>query len=1050
MTFKIAHCADVHIKNLKYHYEYKHIFAQMYDILRDESVDCIYIGGDIAHTKTQISPEFVEICSDFFTNLANIAPTYVILGNHDGNLRNSTRQDAITPIVKALKNPNLHLLRNSGEHKVNESITFNVLSIFDEEGWIKPSDPSKINIALYHGAIAGVETDTGFVLTHGDHDCSIFDGHDFAMLGDIHKTNQIVDADGRVRYCGSIVQQNHGETNNKGFLTWEINSKDDFTVKHHKLINPKPFVTLNLTPKGRLPNKVKVPPNARLRLIGNNSIPIDKLRKAIDSAKHKYSPESVTFLNKSLDSRGNVEKLTSGLNKENLRDMAVQEKLITEYLKDFEINQKTLDQIFALNRKYNSMINTENEVSRNVNWKLNSLEWDNLFNYGEGNKIDFDKLNGIVGIFGKNYSGKSSIIDSLLYGMFNSTSKNERKNLNVINQNRDDGNAVLMATIGDDKYKITRDSEKYTKNVKGNEVTEAKTNVNFVKMDGDDEQSLNGMTRAETDHNIKKTFGTMEDFLLTSMAAQFGALSFIGEGSTKRKEILAKFLDLVVFEDKFKLAKKDSAELKSALKRLEGNDYTEKITEVSSKFQENKDLLDSCSEESENLKRQLASKNAELSELKSRIAAAPDSASKLVMARERLGYCDKEIDSLKKKEQQLSEKVTTKNDARTKIAEFLSSLNIIDLKEQQEFLEVKADELQGLLSQIKKSEGLIKNDEKKLKLLSEVPCGNEFPKCKFIKDAHKAKGTLEDNKDSLTDLNKKYDSVSAEIGVSDIENVRGLIRKHEQLSLKNTQLKRDLEDISLEIQTVVSRRNELLVNREGLLKEVESFEKDKEGLKKAKDYNAEKSSLNSDIKRLNKKLESCEIRLRDFYLQHGSYEQKLINLREQRQELEDLRTEYSAYDLYMKCMHSNGIAYDIIKKKLPAINEEISKVLTNVVDFEVYMESGDKRLDIFIKHPRYIGRPIEMGSGAEKTVASMAIRLALLTVSSLPKSDVFILDEPGTALDKDNMDGFVRILDMIKSKFKTILLISHLDYLKDCVDTQVVIDKENGYALVSN
>ena len=109
MTYKIAHCADVHIKNLKYHYEYKHVFAQMYDILRDESVDCIYIGGDIAHTKTQISPEFVEICSDFFLSLANIAPTYIILGNHDGNLRNSTRQDAITPIVKALKNPNLIL-----------------------------------------------------------------------------------------------------------------------------------------------------------------------------------------------------------------------------------------------------------------------------------------------------------------------------------------------------------------------------------------------------------------------------------------------------------------------------------------------------------------------------------------------------------------------------------------------------------------------------------------------------------------------------------------------------------------------------------------------------------------------------------------------------------------------------------------------------------------------------------------------------------------------------------------------------------------------------
>ena len=178
MTFKIAHCADVHIKNLKYHYEYKHVFAQMYDILRDEDVDCIYIGGDIAHTKTQISPEFVEICSDFFLNLANIAPTYIILGNHDGNLRNSTRQDAITPIVKALKHPNLYLLRNSGEHRVSDDITFNVLSIFDEDGWVQPSDLNKINIALYHGSIAGVETDTGFIMTHGDHDSSIFGGRD--------------------------------------------------------------------------------------------------------------------------------------------------------------------------------------------------------------------------------------------------------------------------------------------------------------------------------------------------------------------------------------------------------------------------------------------------------------------------------------------------------------------------------------------------------------------------------------------------------------------------------------------------------------------------------------------------------------------------------------------------------------------------------------------------------------------------------------------------------------------------------------------------------
>ena len=85
---KFAHISDTHIKNLKYHYEYKIVFDKLYQELRNRNIDYIVHTGDIAHTKTQISPEFVEMCSDFFRTLAEIAPTYIILGNHDGNLKN--------------------------------------------------------------------------------------------------------------------------------------------------------------------------------------------------------------------------------------------------------------------------------------------------------------------------------------------------------------------------------------------------------------------------------------------------------------------------------------------------------------------------------------------------------------------------------------------------------------------------------------------------------------------------------------------------------------------------------------------------------------------------------------------------------------------------------------------------------------------------------------------------------------------------------------------------------------------------------------------------
>ena len=344
MGYRIAHIADTHIKNLKYHYEYKKVFEQLYDTLRKEKVDYIVHCGDIAHTKTQISPEFVELCSDFFRNLANIAPTYILLGNHDGNLKNSSRQDALSPIVSALNLPNLHLLKDAGETVLEPDLALNVLSVFDEDNWVAPSDPTRINIALYHGAIGGVSTDVGWVMDHGDHDIGVFAGHDYALLGDIHKTNQILDTEGRVRYAGSTVQQNHGETNDKGFLIWDIQDKNTFTVKHHILLNPKPFVTIELTPKGRMPKGTNIPTGARLRLVSNNNLPLDVMRKAVEVAKSRYKPESISFLNRAAGERGAI-SLGKNFKVENLRDIAVQERLIREYLEDYEPTEEIIQKV---------------------------------------------------------------------------------------------------------------------------------------------------------------------------------------------------------------------------------------------------------------------------------------------------------------------------------------------------------------------------------------------------------------------------------------------------------------------------------------------------------------------------------------------------------------------------------------------------------------------------------------------------------------------------------------------------------------------------------
>tara|TARA_R110000824_G_scaffold160957_7_gene336019 strand:- start:7660 stop:10809 length:3150 start_codon:yes stop_codon:yes gene_type:complete len=1047
---KFAHISDTHIKNLKYHYEYRVIFEQLYEKLREEDVDYIVHCGDVAHTKTQISPEYVEMCSQFFENLADIAPTYSILGNHDGNLKNSSRQDALTPIFNALNHPNLHLLKDSGETHIDDTFCLNVLSVFDRDRWITPTDTSKINIALYHGSISNCKTDINWTMTNGEDELSIFEDYDFAMLGDIHR-RQFLDHDGRVWYAGSTVQQNHGETNDKGILIWEIKSKDEWEIEPHVFINPKPFVTLELTAKGRMPRNADVPAGARLRIVSNNNLPLNVMKRAMDIAKHRFKPEVVTFLNRAAGERGDVTEITDTLKTENLRNINIQEELMDEYLKDYQVDSSTMEKVYELNRKYKKAVEDENDISRNVNWRLSNFEFDNLFNYGEGNNVGFDELNGITGVFGKNFSGKSSIIDAVLWTLFNTTSKNERKNLNVINQNKESCRGKITIDVGHLTYTVERTAEKYTKRLKGEETLEAKTDLNFEVYDqvSGDTTSLNGLSRILTDANIRKHFGECEDFLISSMSAQHGALSFIDEGSTRRKEIIAKFLDLEIFEKKFKIAKEDSTDLKGALKRLEARQYDEEISEATAQLNAKRTELESHEQECDQLKIKIEKITQDCDNLRNSIEAIPEEIINVVDTKREIRKRQIQASSLELENSQHNIDLLSKRKAATKIEEYLNNINIEALNNQQEIitnLSTKKDNqkiaLNNLLQQI--------NDiERKAKLLDGIPCGSEYPQCKFIRDANVAVANLPHVNEKKTTAHTQAELLNKKILSLRPEFIEDQILKHRTIIDKQNVIIHEISDLNLSIernQTSIGRLNYELKE----LKEKKSkYEENKEVIENFEDFSAELSVCQDKLESSLTLHDTCQLQTLELYKDVGSTEQKVQSIKEQKQEYMALQEEYSAYDLYMRCMHTSGIAYDIIKRKLPVINQEIAKVLANIVDFEIFFEDSGKKFDIFIKHPRHEPRPIEMASGAEKTMGAMAIRLALLSVSSLPKSDLFILDEPGTALDEENMEGFIRILELIKVYFKNVLLISHLDSLKDCVDMQIVIEKKDGYARVN-
>ena len=1054
MSIKIAHVSDIHVRKLKYHKEYRAVFEQLYEKLKEEKPDIIVNTGDTFHTKLDMSPEAIKMMSELFVGLADIAPYHMILGNHDMNLKNSGRLDAISPIVDYLQHPNIHFHKYASVVEVADGVDLHVLSIVDPENWQKDLPEDRVNIALYHGSVVGSVTDSGWMMTHGDISLDELEKYDYALLGDIHKTDQKVDNDGRAKYPGSLVQQNHGESNDKGYLIWDIEDKDTWSTRHVSLVNPKPFITIELTRKGRMPKNTSIPSGARLRLVSNNNLPLDVMRRAVDIAKHRFKPESISFLNRASGERGSVDGLTDDLRTENLRDISVQEELMDEYLVDYQVPSETMEKVYELNKKYNKMVEDNEDVSRNVNWKLTNFEFDNLFNYGEGNDVNFGELGGIVGIFGKNFSGKSSIVDGVLWTLFNSTSKNERKNLNVINQNKEYGSGKVTIEIGDKAYTIERRSDKYIKRLKGEETQEAKTELNFEVYNPvtDEVTSLNGLTRTLTDANIRKHFGTLDDFSVSSLSSQHGALTFIDEGSTRRKEIIAKFLDLELFEQKFKLAKEDSVDLKGALKRLESRNYDEEIEEATQELGLTRAYLTEQQKECVVLKDKLQNLTAVCNETQSKIDSIPAEIIDIAAINNDIRSKENQVTSLKIKNDRNEEELITKQGVYKKIIDFLEVFELQRFQQLKVEIESSRLKLKQQEDNLDKLTEVYENIIKKEKLLEEHEYDPECVYCsenEFVKEAQLAVSRKTDVEAEQADVSDMINVISEEIGNLNPREVEAQLERHAKLEANKNTVSSEIADLNLDseknkntIHTIEAELTELKTKRD-------EYEQNKEAIENLESLIAQLNKCHYDIKSTTTSIEKCENKTLEFVKMVGSLEQKAENIKNQKQEYQDLQQEFAAYDLFMQCMHSNGIAYDVIKKKIPVINSEIAKVLANIVDFEVFFEATGNKFDIFIKHPRYDERPIEMASGAEKSLSAIAIRLALLGVSSLPTGDIFVLDEPGTALDEENMEGFIRILELIKVYFKNVLLISHLDSLKDCVDMQIVIEKKDGYARVN-
>lgn len=1025
---KIAHFADVHFRGLARHQEYREAFEDAFCTLRELKPDIIYIGGDIVHSKTQgITPELIDVLRWWFKSLSEIAPVDILLGNHDGLIMNKSRMDAISPIITALGDPRIRLMKKSGIYEtLDPNIDFCVFSLFDQDGWKDVSpNPEKINIALYHGSVRGAVSDTDYEL-EGETTLTQFESFDFTLLGDIHK-RQFLNKQRTIAYCGSTIQQNYSEETNKGFLLWDIRSKTDFDVTYYPVKSIHPFVTIEWDENSNPSELLKgIPEKSRIRL-DVKSRDTEKLKSFCSLVESTLFPIEITYKTHA-DSIGRID------NPEQSPAVIDVKQSLIDFINRRSLPQNVTDDSIKKLDYYLSSREGAEDTVRNVKWDLKRIEFDNLFAYGENNCVDFESMPGITGIFGKNRSGKSSIIGSIVYSLFNTTDRGSMKNLHVINAKKNSCNARAQISVSSDDFEIHRET---VKNFPKKGEVWASTTLSVTKKGTDEKESidLNDEQRRETEKILRKLIGTADDFFYTCLAPQGNMNLFINEKSTARKQMLTRFLDIDYFEELHNRVKSDIAPFKSKIK-------------VAGSVQECKSLIDVCQkkiEELESLKKSSIEDAEKFREMISDINRnVPRDLVKNRQEMSRLSSNKKSLlEEISRINTEILSETNDQDSIRTKLEKTKNVLDSIVFED----LERSANDQRDISRQIESDERDLKSRQrerdilaKSVELLDRVPCMGQYPSCQFICDSHR-------NKERLPGIDSQISQKERAVNILRNRSL-SLEKENPVAALQKANKIRDLQkDLKIDLGKHESRLavlEERLKNKNSELQQTESKISDLEekivgiedpGDSRLEEYNESlKNSENLSIK--------CATEI-------GIQTEKIRQLTSQIEEISSSQDALRVLETLEAAFSKKGVPQEIISRALPKINSEISEILDGIAGFTVEIECDDTNsVEIYLNYGDS-RRLIELGSGMEKMISSIAIRVALTNISSLPKSSMLIIDEGFGALDDSNLEACARLLINLKSYFKNILVISHVDTIKDVVDNVIDIGWENGFARVA-
>jgi DNA repair exonuclease SbcCD ATPase subunit len=707
----------------------------------------------------------------------------------------------------------------------------------------------------------------------------------------------------------------------------------------------------------------------------------------------------------------------------NITDTNYQLDLLKKFLESKGYGEH-LKEVLDLNQMVENKMKEEDvDTTQFKKWYIRNIEFSNFLSYGENQRLDFDKLNGIVVVESDppNFGGKTVLsVDLLMFLFFNETTKTTKAE-EIFNRFSDKDEVIVKGeiTIDGEDYIILRKIER-KKSKKGE--WNVKTELDFFKKLHDGSlQNFTGEQRRETETFIKNSIGTKEDFLMTILTTATNLEELLESKPTARGQVLSRFMGLEFLKRKEETAK----EIYSSFSKS-------KISNLYSSEQLKQDI--------ESYENKIVELNGQIEVLKGEVKEIEEGITKGKDYRDSM---------LKKKHSDIDKEIALLNPETTK-------LEITKLKKEKEGYV-------GLLSNLKVVEpeqfyeedkhDKVKEDYKN-KFQSKIELETKISEIEKLQSS--VKGGIKCEHCGIELMN-------AAITQQKISELDGFVTQKKVIEkIMNDLSIKEKEFVETKRQFDEYEKNKLIKEKYDLSIEscdlkITGFEDKLKRWDEVQDKIKTNDQIDSMLIKADLKLDSYEKLLKEKNSQITTNEyniksndEKITNNKNLILKIKEEESKDKIYKMYLETYGKNGISKIIMKTMMPLINSELQRLMEDSSYFKLEIRINDKSEVEFIQVDNNTGieKLMSSGSGYERTIASLALRSVLSKICSLPKPPVIVFDEVFGKISNDNLEMVSEFFVKIKEYFEKIFLITHNPMVSQWADSIIKISKQNNVSKI--